>query len=93
MQKIIRFFSVLALALPGVCVAAAPAPKTPPGSTNPMMEDQVDSTDTYAIPLDSSEEEEDQEEGSLEALQKKEQQKKAKPSVTQQQSMSPKKPS
>ena len=43
--------------------------------------DEMDSTDTYAIPLDTSEEEENLEEKSLERMQKKIQQKATAPTA------------
>lgn len=49
----------------------------------PDLVDQIDTTDIYAVPFDTSEEEEDVSEQNLEKLQKKLQQEKANSSKTQ----------
>ncbi len=58
---------ILMLALSAIPMYAQ-TPQTPPKNSESWLKDQVDQTDTYAIPLDSSEEEERQE---LEELEKK----------------------
>lgn len=68
-------------------LAVFAASSTPPPAKQPAKEktappdlvDQVDDTDLYTVPLDTSEEEEDVEESQLEKLQKKITQKKPAP--------------
>lgn len=69
--------NLMMVVLIGGLFVAADAPKTSSNQSStqadssvkkkPWMKDQEDQTDTYAIPLDSSEEEEDQE---IDTLQK-----------------------
>ena len=55
-----------------MCAAPmTPAPSQSNKAAPPDVVDQEDTTDVFAVPLDSSEEEEEQEEESLEKTQKK----------------------
>ena len=76
-----RLLSAFALFFSTAVFAATstPAqPQSPPQQKQSLIKPEVDKTDIYAIPVDTSEVEEKQEESSLQRLQKYEQAKKAK---------------
>jgi hypothetical protein len=95
MKKMVSLILSLVVLSPVVLSAAhAPAAATPtaeqqaqapgkPTATEIMKEDQSESTDTFAIPLDKSAEEDEMLLNKMEKMQKKEQSQNVKPAATQ----------